>query len=139
MNKTLASIRDTFQLNMSNLAKLLHVSRPTVYSWLDGKEPTPEAQKSIYSLADIVSKVNALNIMRMDLLIYRPILEGKSLFDQLMVKEDITNSLGILKRLSDKEFSNRQKSAKSMSHNIVSMREVASRNSTPIHGRIRPV
>jgi len=128
----IASIRDTLQLNMSDLASLLRVSRPTAYGWLDGKEPSAESQKHISTLAMIANRVNSLNIIRMDLLIHRPIFGGKSLLDQLINQENVTDSLQVLKNISDKEFANRRNS-KSSSKSITPMNEAASHNSIPIY------
>jgi len=38
-----ANIRDVFAVNMSDLASVLGVTRPTVYAWLAGQEPKGEA------------------------------------------------------------------------------------------------
>jgi DNA-binding transcriptional regulator YiaG len=38
-----ANIRDVFAINMSDLASVLGVTRPTAYTWLEGQEPKPEA------------------------------------------------------------------------------------------------
>lgn len=126
----ISSLRDILQLNMSELASLLHVSRPTAYGWLNGKEPNVEAQKNINYLSNIADKVKDLDIGRMDLLIHRPIFNNSSLLDQIIAQEDVTESLKILKGISTKEFTKRQNN---FNENIVPLNDAAHYNSTPLY------
>ena len=45
-------IREGWQLNMTELAEILGISRPTLYNWLNGKtSPEPKLQKQLQTLA----------------------------------------------------------------------------------------
>lgn len=83
-----ANIRDVFAINMSDLASVLGVTRPTVYAWLAGQEPKGEAVRRIQQLSCAADKFNQAKIIRLDKLVHRPILNGRSLLDILKTDED---------------------------------------------------
>ena len=76
-------IRDTFGLNMSELASMLDVSRPTVYAWLNGQEPQPEAVVRILRLSRAADRFSAMNIDGAVAYVRQPLFEGASLLDLL--------------------------------------------------------
>jgi len=48
----ITSVKKDWQFNMTELAEILGVTRPTVYSWLKGKtSPDPQTQKHLQTLA----------------------------------------------------------------------------------------
>jgi DNA-binding transcriptional regulator YiaG len=48
----ISSVKEKWQFNMTELADILGVTRPTVYSWLKGKtSPDPQSQKHLQTLA----------------------------------------------------------------------------------------
>lgn len=102
-----ANIRDVFAINMSDLASILGVARPTVYAWLSGQEPKAEAVIIIQRLSHAADKFSQANIPRLDQLIYRPILNGRSLLDTLKSGEDPVRVLASLKAVADKEAQTR--------------------------------
>jgi hypothetical protein len=107
----IANIRDVFAINMSDLAKVLTATRPTVYSWLDGQEPNkPEMVKHIQQLSRFADVFDQAKIQRLDRLLQRPILEGRSLLDILKANEDPLVALPLLKEIGDKEAQTRRKS-----------------------------
>lgn len=101
--KHVANIRDVFAMRMSDLASVLGVTRPTVYAWLSGQEPKGEAVMRIQKLSHAADKFSRENITRLDKLLYRPILEGRSLLDILKENEDPLIALNTLKAIADKE------------------------------------
>jgi DNA-binding transcriptional regulator YiaG len=103
-----ANIRDVFAVNMSDLASILGVTRPTVYAWLSGQEPKGEAVILIQRLSHAADKFNQANITRLDRLVHRPILNGRSLLDILKSNEDPAAALADLKVIADKEAQTRR-------------------------------
>lgn len=99
----LTSIRSALKLNMSDLASVLGVSRPTVYAWLDGETPSPENHRVITRLKGVADEVESIGIERIDKLLKRPIFGGASFLDKLKAQEATREQLQILKRLGDKE------------------------------------
>ena len=127
-------IRETLSLNMSQMAELMEVTRPTAYRWLDGKESDRgETAGKIKSLAVETKKIKDMNIPRVDLLLKRPLFEGKSLFDLLIENKDISHELEELKSIGDREEETRQSSK--IPHekkNFSRILEAADELSTPI-------
>jgi hypothetical protein len=103
-----ANIRDVFAINMSDLASVLGVTRPTVYAWLSGQEPKGEAVIIIQRLSHAADKFSQANIIRLDKLVHRPILNGRSLLDILKSNEDPIVALTSLKAIADKEAQTRR-------------------------------
>jgi hypothetical protein len=105
----LANIRDVFAINMSDLATVLTATRPTVYTWLEGQDPKkPETVKHIQRLSSFADEFGQANIKRLDRLLQRPILAGRSLLDMLKANEDPLVALPLLKEIGDKEAQTRR-------------------------------
>lgn len=96
-------IRDMLGINVSDLASVLGVSRPTVYAWLEGDEPSPENYTHIVRLKRIAAEVNRQAIPRFEKLLKRPIFDGLSFLDKLKASEDPIDDLSLLKQLAEKE------------------------------------
>jgi DNA-binding transcriptional regulator YiaG len=128
-------VRETLRLNMSQIAELLNVTRPTAYAWLDGRESDRgETAGKIMRLAVEVKKIKDMDIPRIDLLIKRPIFGEKSTLDLLRECKDITGELYSLKKIGDKEEATRRNSMIPQSEkNISRMNEAADEISTPIY------
>jgi len=103
--KLIARIRDVFMIGMSDLGAILNVSRLTVYAWLEGQEPMPDAitMKRIQELARVADVAHQANIPRLDMLVHRRILEGRSLFDLLKASDDPLDAIEKLKVIGDSE------------------------------------
>ena len=101
----IAFVRETLSLNMSQIAELIGVSRPTAYAWLDGRESERgETAGKIMRLAVMVQTIKEKNIPRVDLLVKRPIFERKSLLDLIKERKyDISCELDELKTIGSKE------------------------------------
>ena len=112
----LANIRDVFAIDMSDLAILLGITRPTVSAWLKGDEPKPEAVLRIQSLSTIADRVKHMNISRLDKLVHRPLSNGCSLFDILKTDADPTEVLASLHAIDAKEAQTRRESKSSGKH-----------------------
>lgn len=129
-----ASIRNIFALNTSDLAAVLSVTRPTIYAWLEGQEPKPEMVNHIQKISQVADKLQALNIVRIDKLVHRPIFEGHSLLDKLKANEDVSKYLPILKKLADKEEQARHV-VKGSNKNARPFADAASDYSTPLYSK----
>ena len=106
-SEQLKSIREKLKLNVSDLASVLGVSRPTIYAWLDGDEPSPENYTQLARLKDISDEVDRLAIPRFEKLLKRPVFHGVSFFDLLKTLEDPVEHLSLLKELAEKEHAAR--------------------------------
>lgn len=129
-----ATIRDGFAISMSELAAVLGVSRPTAYAWLEGQEPKPEAMIRIQRLSPAADEFNRANISRLDKLVHRPILDGRSLLDLLKADEDPLLALAKLKEIGKKEALTRRESKGSGKH-LRSLDDVSSESSVGIYER----
>jgi DNA-binding transcriptional regulator YiaG len=103
-----ANIRNVFAMNMSDLAAVFAVTRPTVYAWLEGRTEKPEAVKRIQQLSSVADEFSKANIKRLDKLLQRPILNGDSLLDILKANKDPLAVLPLLKEISEKEAKTRR-------------------------------
>lgn len=99
----ISSIRDVYGLNMSELAALLGVSRPTVYAWLNGQEPKHDSLVHIHRLASATREIEDLQVARIDKLVRRPIFQGRSLLDKIKANDDIVEALTVIKSIAIKE------------------------------------
>lgn len=129
-----ANIRDVFSINMSDLATVLGVTRPTVYAWLAGQEPKEEAIIRIQQLSQAADEFNRANITRLDKLVHRPALNGRSLLDILKTNEDPAAALAILKVIADKEAQARRE-PKGVGKNLRSLDDVLGESSMAIDER----
>ncbi|WP_414541475.1 hypothetical protein [Nostoc sp. CCY0012] len=129
-----ANIRDVFAINMSDLASVLGVTRPTVYAWLAGQEPKGEAVIRIQQLSCAADKFNQANIIRLDKLVHRPIFNGRSLLDILKTDEDPIAALATLKVMADKEAQTRRE-PKGAGKHLRSLDDVLGESSVAIDKR----
>jgi CheY-like chemotaxis protein len=112
----ITNIRNVLDVNMSDLASILGVTRPTVYAWLAGQEPKEGAVIRIQHLSCVADKIHRANIIRLDKLIHRPVLNGLSVLDILKTDEDPTAAIAILKAIADKEEQTRHEQKGSGKH-----------------------
>ncbi len=96
-------IRQQLCLNMSDLASLLGVSRPTAYAWLAGDEPKEDNYTNIVRLSRVASQFEGLDIAHLERLMRRPIFGGRSLLDKLRAAEDVDDCIPVLIELADRE------------------------------------
>ncbi len=127
LTEQLRDIRKAFGLNASDLATLIGVSRPTLYTWLDGQAPkSAEAVEHIFSLSKVADDFASLGLRRPDNLVKRPMFEnGASLFGLLQQGKDIHNRFEALRTLDEKEATSRGK-IRGSDKSIISLDEAAS-------------
>jgi transcriptional regulator with XRE-family HTH domain len=129
-----ANIRDVLAISMSDLASVLGVTRPTAYAWLEGQEPKTEAVMHIQRLSRVADEINRANIIRLDKLVHRPILNGRSLLDILKTDEDPIAALATLKAIADKEAQTRRE-PKGAGKHLRSLDDVLGESSVAIDER----
>lgn len=133
--ESLLFIKELMELSLSDLAKLFVVTRPTVYAWLNGKEPSKKDFIKIQYFQGIAKEIKRLKIDRIDVLIHRPIFGNKSFFDLIMnsqSSEQWRTPLSTLKKLSDKE-TERRNEKKGTGKQPRSASDVNDDYSTPIY------
>ena len=118
-SENVANIRDVFAINMSDLASVLGVTRPTVYAWLTGQEPKGEAVIRIQKLSRAADQFNRANIIRLDI---------------LKTDEDPVAELATLKAIADKEAQTRRE-PKGSGKNLRSLDDVLSESSVAVYER----
>jgi len=128
------NIRDVLGINMSDLASLLGVTRPTAYSWLQGQEPKPEAVIHIQRLSRMADEIKEANVIRLDKLVHRPILKGLSLLDIVKTDGDIVKALATLKAVANKEERTRRE-PKGSGKNLRSLDDVLGESSVATYER----
>ena len=129
-----ANIRDVFAINMSDLASVLGVTGPTVYFFYADQEPKGEAVIRIQKLSRVADQFNRANIIRLDKLVHRPILNGRSLLDILKTDEDPVADLATLKAIADKEAQTRRE-PKGSGKNLNWLDDVLSESSIAVYER----
>jgi transcriptional regulator with XRE-family HTH domain len=97
--KQLLRIRSAFGLNMSELARVLGVSRPALYSWIQGVEPRPDAIARIWALDEHAKTIASLKIPRVSSLLRRPILDGKNLLDLLTANQFVAEGIANIQQV----------------------------------------
>jgi DNA-binding transcriptional regulator YiaG len=128
-----ANIRDVFAISMSDLASILGITRPTAYAWLEGQEPKPDAVIRIQQLSRTADEVKQMHISRLDKMVHRPILNGRSLLDMLKADENLSQALAKLKAIADKEAQSRTE-PKGSGKNLRSLDDVLSESSIATDG-----
>ena len=132
ITEQLLDIRKAFGLNTSDLASLLGVSRPTLYTWLDGQEPRPDATIRIIRLIKVADEFANIGLRRPDNLVKRPLFEnGDSLFSLLQQGKDIRSRFEVLRSIDEKEAASRRK-VRGSGQSLRSLDEVAT-ESVPLY------
>lgn len=103
ISEQLLNIRESFALSVAGLASIFQVTRPTIYSWLDNQNLKPDAYQKIEKLNKLAESFSALSLDRPDLLVNRPLFEGKSLVDLLRNGENLSEAFDTIKILANKE------------------------------------
>jgi transposase len=97
-------IRTVFGLNISDVANLFDVSRPTIYSWLKGIAPQGEALIKLNDFSKVSDRMALLELTRSDTLIKRPMFSGKTPFEILKKERELSDiQLQAMDALSKKE------------------------------------
>lgn len=110
VSEQLEAVKSGLRLTTSDLAVLLGVSRPTIYNWAKGGEPSGDALVQLQFLADEAEKIEALGLARPNVLLKRPIFEGKSALDILQSRITLSPMhLRALAILDEKESTSRNR------------------------------
>jgi DNA-binding transcriptional regulator YiaG len=96
----LATIRTAFPLQISQIAEILGVSRPTVYAWIrDEQQPQPRCQERLNQIYALAEFWNArCNQPVPEKTLELPDSAGVSLID--MLKEEVLNTMALQSRLT---------------------------------------
>lgn len=132
ISEQLNNIKVSLKINISNLAELLDVSRPSVYAWLKGENPnSDEVINKIKAIEIVAAKIDALKLERVDNMLKRPLFDGTSILSLMKQNLPISDShLAALKELDSKEAKVRVNS--SASKNVRSFRDAIEDVATPL-------
>lgn len=80
----ITGLRRYFSLNISDLARVLHVERPTIYAWLKGSSaPHPGNLKRLERMYRLARDWRARSSVPMGIYVREPIENGQSVLDHL--------------------------------------------------------
>jgi DNA-binding transcriptional regulator YiaG len=97
-NEIIAAIRSSLSLQIKELAEILRVQRPTVYSWIKNEvEPSPTNRERLQHLYRIALKWKQLCNLPADSLIRSTGADGHSVLE--LLKADEVDQVAIMKRL----------------------------------------
>jgi DNA-binding transcriptional regulator YiaG len=99
----LQKIRQAFRLNMSELAYVFEVSRPTAYAWLQGVEPKTNMRLQALRISSYADDAFKLGIPRIELFAKRPLSNGSSLLESLKRDDNVLLALQEIKSIADRE------------------------------------
>jgi len=83
------ALKNDIGFNISEIAAILNVRRPTVYEWLEAEIPNlrDNNRKRLDEIYSIVEKWEKTNLGRLDAYLRKTIIDNKSLFDLLSSKK----------------------------------------------------
>ncbi len=119
----LYDLRKYMGFNISVLARIMHVKRPTIYEWMNGKEPSRKNQHRLDAIYSVCETWKEKNAGWVGLYLYRKIGENnRCLIDLLeetnINKDEIDKLLDIIAKnifKAEQEFSKKHKSLKQIS------------------------
>ena len=82
-SQVLLKLRESFGLNLSQLARVFGVTRQTVYDWLQGAEPRASVAAKFWRLSEVAKQMDALGIARPSSVLCKP-LEGQRTLLELL-------------------------------------------------------
>jgi len=110
LKEQLLFIRKVFGISTTDIASLFGYSRPTIYSWLAGTEPSRAVIKVIIRVLKVAEEFESLQVSRPELVVKRPIFDdGKSFLDLLTDGQEVTDKYKYLVELDKKEGQSRRK------------------------------
>ncbi len=101
-------IREILSHSMSNIAKMLGVSRQTIYNWSNGELPTVEHATKIRDIAIAADILNESGVMLNGLLLKRKLISGKNLYDLIAGGRSAQDSVHQLVRIVQRETVQRE-------------------------------
>jgi len=105
----LENIREGLSYNVSELAAVFNVSRPTIYAWLDGKEPKHETVRDYAArLSFMVDKLEGLDPLVLKTLVRRPLEDRQSALQKLKSDVDVEAVSRRIRELAERQAKARQ-------------------------------
>ena len=94
VKEKVVALKDRLGFNISEIAAILQVGRPTVYEWLETKTPKlrKNNKKRLDEIYKICQKWDKTNLGRLGTCLRKTVCEGKSLFD-LLASDKINHNL----------------------------------------------
>ena len=106
-------LRGKLALSISDIAALIGVTRPTVYSWLKNGQPQQESSRQLAAVASAARLIADLKLHRPDHVLKRPLFDGRSALDLLHSGQRLSEEqLAVLQQLDQREEAQRQAHAK---------------------------
>ncbi len=92
--KQINDLRKNIGFNISEIAAILHVQRPTIYGWLESNRAMPRKinQKRLNEIYNICEKWFQKNLEHINCYLDRPIHNGQSLLD-LLTKKNLNSKI----------------------------------------------
>ena len=131
LKEHLEKIRKYMQLSIVDLSFIFNVSRPTIYSWLEGVEPKPENIEQIQKISDLAKELQDYKIANIGKLLHRPILKERSMLDYFRTTENLSSLWALFKKRLINELE-RRATIKSSEKNQRNIKEILSESSTYI-------
>lgn len=108
-------LRKDIGFNISELSSILHISRPTVYEWIDSESPNIQTENQIRlnEIYDVCAKWKETNLGRIGNNLRRIMYQDKSLFDLLkeenLDRTSISEIFSLLKEIMQKNQDRKNK------------------------------
>lgn len=107
----LRSIRETLRLSVAETAHLFGVSRPTIYSWQDGKAPSLKHAERVRAIANALAPHQRLMVAQVGRLAQRAIEGRTTLLQALSAGTDPEHAIGKLAAILTREAEQREQLA----------------------------
>jgi transcriptional regulator with XRE-family HTH domain len=121
-------IREVFGLNMSELACVFGITRPTAYAWINGAEPRPELVDKMWMLSSWANDFEQLGIANLSSYLRRPLVNGRHLLGLLTTGEDLNLAASKIREFvsSDKAAVNLMRNRGRRNQNASSILDISS-------------
>ncbi|MCF6266367.1 MAG: helix-turn-helix domain-containing protein [Desulfuromusa sp.] len=122
-------IREFLSPAMSNIAKMLGVSRQAIYNWINGELPKVEHIERLHEIAVAADMLNESGIVLNGLLLKRKLTDGKNLYDLIAEGRSAQDSVqrlvlivqreAIQKEILSSRFARRSKASTSADSDLI--------------------
>jgi predicted transcriptional regulator len=131
-----SAIRSSLSLDITEMARIVHVERPIIYEWIRGhSNPSPDNQERLSKVFAIAQQWKSLSPLPVDSYVRQTDITGESIVD--LLSEEFIDTDKVLARL--KVLANIQKKAKQdflEKGNSLNVRELAKKHNLVIAERI---
>lgn len=125
----LEEIRKYLHISIVDLSFIFNVTRPTIYSWLEGVEPKPDTIEHIQQLSNFAQELEGYKIANIGKLLHRPIFNGHSLLEYFRTQKNLPNAWNLFKESLLKEL-NRRSYQKGSGKGLKDIKQTVNENST---------